>query len=942
VREERTMRWIKRWSGALAALPLVLVAGDASPARADTVTSAAVSVIPPRIDGVLDANEWPTQTFAFTSVDPLRGHIRMSHDRNRLYVQVNVTGDTTNSPGDIVQLWVDVNRDRFVTAGVDLEYQLFGSPPGHLFRATMNQPGQPPTFNDAGNWSSGAAGFGCFFGDGSQTIRFDPYQRTCNEHRVYELALDLSQIGITPGQAVRIGVRAADNATGAQGRIPAGVGRSTFGDLVDVDTEALALRTVPSGAWSFGYADFPIEVTQVTQSPGNTQPLVADKTTFVRVYPRATPLTATNSFTYPAAVLLFGRRPDGTSLPGSPLLVEMSVTRAPSRTRLVDSALYQLPSSWVGAGPVRFFAQTRASNHTFTTLFYELEFRTGYRPTIYHVPVNIGTEASPNLPTSAEMTVQEQSIEAIFPVADVNFVRPGWQAVGVYNGSDKEDVITRLRAYYNSLVAAFSFNVQSGRSTFTLPDQVLGYAELGNGATSDPTWSGGDGRVAAGEPVGSSSQDLVFAHEVNHNLDRATSAATWGRHIGCVADKEGTPDPNWPAASGYGVMEIGFDARAPIGAGSVVPAGENELMGYCVGNGGAQTKWVGPYRWREWAEAFGVVAPSAAAATAAAGGETASSAPDDLDVTDAPFVDEALYVSGEIGRDGSVTLAPVVTLPGPLSDRPVEPDAPYRLELLGGDGAVVDQVPLTAVFDEDPEHGDRTRIGFSLRLQSPAGLSAVRVVRDGVVLAERNLSPSAPTIRIVDPAPGTDVGSGRFTVRVERTDPDGDPVNWSLYVRSATSLSDGRWLPVASELTGDTAVVDTRSMPGGDELLLRVVASDGMRTTVHTHLGDIAAALAPPLLAVQGAADRQRIVEGEVLTYRADATGADGRELRDDEIVWLVDGRPAGLGPELHVAFDRRGRHRIEVVAADSVAGTEARSAWSALVVPGQAVAVGR
>src|SRR5688500_5816715 len=128
----------------------------------------------------------------------------------------------------------------------------------------------------------------------------------------------MRQIGITPGQAVRIGVRAADNATGAQGRIPAGVGRAAFGDLVDVGTATWPVRTVPTGSWSFGHADFPLEVTQVTQSPANTEPLVAGKATFVRVYPRATPLTTTNGVTYPGAVMLFGQRPDGTSLPGSP------------------------------------------------------------------------------------------------------------------------------------------------------------------------------------------------------------------------------------------------------------------------------------------------------------------------------------------------------------------------------------------------------------------------------------------------------------------------------------------------------------------------------------------------------------------------------------------------------------------------------------------------
>jgi len=136
----------------------------------------------PQINGVATNAEWgsaPRLNFA-------NGQLRIQNDLGRLYLLLDVTGDTTNDPlqpdtpwGDYFWLAWDVNGDRNVTADVDL---LHGIYPGTSTVGLCHfiEPGAVTPLEPSG--ASLARGFGAT--PGSPT-----------PHRFWEMSIPLEEIG---------------------------------------------------------------------------------------------------------------------------------------------------------------------------------------------------------------------------------------------------------------------------------------------------------------------------------------------------------------------------------------------------------------------------------------------------------------------------------------------------------------------------------------------------------------------------------------------------------------------------------------------------------------------------------------------------------------------------------------------------------------------------
>jgi len=840
-----------------------------------TATSPAASS-PPVIDGMINFGEWPTSN----RINFGHGFISMVNDGLRLYVLIDALGDTTNDTPtaetpDYFWLTFDVNGDGLITPDMDLNY---GAMQGrHNIRYSYYVGPGAWTGLQSSTRSSLGAGFGCFFADNS--LSFSRLTRlNCSSHRVWEMAIDLREIGAQPGGNVRMGVRAFSGASGFVDDVPANFWMD-FSNLIQVSL-ANILLPVSTGA-TVSFQANPIEVTQATQTRTNANALVAKKTSVARTY-----VNSSGPGAEPVIVYLYGTR-GGADLPGSPLALLMTAPVALNRNQLNHTANFSLPASWITAGGTTFraaVARLTDISPSFSSPI-TLTFQTRRVPVFWIVQANTGTNASPVLASDAEISSQESYMKAIYPTSNIQFVRKSWQAIGTTSSLD--DTITKLKSYHASVVLAWLFSVIfTGKEPYTLPDGIYGFRTSGGG-TSDPTWNGGGGYVAAG--YRGTSREGTMAHEFNHDLDRGAAPGTWGRHVGgCGTDG---PQPSWPYPN-YNINEVGFDTRLPwsTGAGgvdTVIPNNVPDLMSYCQ-SGRLPTKWISPYRWQNLFSFFSGGVP---------------------DLRTPLVVSDAYYISGRINQDGTGALDPVLIEPGLAVTQAIT--GGYSIEIQDAGGTPLLTQPFEAYLT-DPEGEPRAYFDFNFLLPIQNGGARVVLKKEGQALATIVASANAPTVSLTAPNGGED-WSGVQTIEWNASDLDGG----TLYTTILYTPDDGAsWFPVASNVEGNSYLVDTTNLPGGSAAKIRVIVTDGFNTTQDDSDATFAIADHPPVVMISAPGSSVNFASGATITFNGLATDEDP-VLPDTSYVWSYDSINFGSGPEVEAILPD-GVHQVTLEVVDS------------------------
>jgi hypothetical protein len=869
------------------ALPAAQAAGG------NTQAPQAISLIsnyvatPPTIDGQVGFNEWNMSVQAPFS----HGFMSVENDAVRLYVLLDVTGDSTYEPDkDYFWLTVDVNRNSAIDANTDLNYGLY---PGtqnlryQYYLAPNQWTGlQPKTY------SSRAQGFGCFWSDGTfQLSSFFPLRFTCKRHTVWELALDLAEIGATPGSHVKLGLRVASSTPAFVDDTPTNFS-ADFSNLIDVKLAPPPFYTLaPFPGASVGFEKQPIEITQAVQDRNNSLPLVEGKSTVARVYV----FTANVFFPQMIKTYLYGSS-GGVDLPGSPMVVYKSAPTVINRNSLNSTANFQLPNTWT-TGSVT-FASTAIDqlNHVATTAPQPLAFTPRGVPTYWVVPVNTGTNQNPVVASNRDIAAQESYLKAIYPVRDVTFVQKPWTVIGP---SSVNNAISDLNKYYNSVLIAWFITVLfTGNQPFVLPDQIYGFTPSGGGL-SDPVWAGGAGRVARG--FLGTSMEGTMAHEINHNLDRS-AGGTWGRHtpFGCGASG---PDPSWPY-SNSNINEVGFDTRQPWSSGgsqlTVVPSSDPDIMSYCQ-SGHLPTKWISPYRWQNL---FGAFTSSVNAHT----------------LQQVSQVENVYYVSGQVNRDGSGSLNPVLFQPG-LPSQGV-PDGKYSIQLLDANDQVIASQPFNINFPDDPEEPvDSIYFNFQIAPpvipgQAPLAGMKVKLALGGNTLDEIQQSPNAPTISITAPAGGEN-WSGVQTLKWDASDPDGDPLSYTVLYSQDNGTT---WNPVSSGITDTQLDVDLDQLPGGNQAIFRVIASDGFNNS-QADSNPITVGNHPPQVSILTPGNGAVVKPGDQTMLSGDAQDLEDGSLPDSAFVWSDGNTVLGTGRNVSAQLPA-GKHTLMLSVGDSSGNT--------------------
>ena len=828
----------------------------------------------PHIDGQVGWGEWQgAQQLQFE-----HGVISFLNDDARLYLLIDVLAQTDFDPDDYIYLTVDVDGDGKITPGRDLNFTL--DPATREIR--------PQLYLGPGEWtglaretSSGKGDtFDAFLADNS--LRADlPKTVIASRHRVWELAIDLGEIGNRAGGKVRLGVRVASPKMQFAEDLPRGFTQD-FSRLIQVNlSQFLPFFSGDPNAVISLQGD-PLEVTQAVQNRQNTLPLVQDKTTVARVYLNVSGTSAAQ----PVWVYLYGKR-GGVNLPGSPLSKFVDVPTTVDRNRLADTPWFQLPASWV-SGTVDFRVKFRTTlGDQATSAATTITFAPKNVPTYWVVPINTGSAASPTLISDAEITSQQNYLKALYPLPDVNFVRKSWTAVGT---TTIDNTITKLRDYYNQAVIAWIFGLifSGGNPPFDLPSQIYGATPSGGGI-SDPVWCGGFGFVARG--YRGSSLEGTMAHEINHNLDRDTSG-TWGHHtpFGCGASGA---DPAWPYPNAQ-VQEVGFDTRAPIDADNVVPPTFPDIMSYCQ-SGASPTKWITPYRWNNLFNRFPTI-PSVSAAA----------------LPPAPLADfpTVYYISGYLFPDGTGQLRPAFMQVGIPTDPIAKGE--YAIDLLDSAGRLLRSIPFMGSFvDVEGEKVDR--FYFDYQIPSVKGTAQIVLRHGRRTLSTIKASANLPVVKVKSPN-GGETWEGVQTIAWSADDADGDALSFSVLY---TPDDGATWFPVAAALNQQKYQVDTSALPGGVRARIRVVVSDGFNTSQDDSDATFTVVNKPPQPRIVQPQPDTFLAAGDTICFQAEAVDLEDGALPDSSFFWLDGQTVFGIGPKV-LATLPEGDHKITLVTVDS------------------------
>ena len=689
-----------------------------------------------------------------------------------------------------------------------------------------------------------------------------------------------------------------------------------------------------------------IELTQVVQRFDNSVPLIAGKPTVARVYVNAeTPgATANGGMARVPGVRLSATRDgqfQGSIDVGVPLdVAPRTVDPRTLRDRAAATYNILLPSAWTAlAGPNTSFSVTATVNPS-NTLAESTTSNNSLTRTALLVPTLpfnfIGLRyQDPDLPaslvSSGAFETFRQYVQRTWPVARVNRITP---ANDIFNWTTKTDSpgdympATNYLACHPIVQAASAMAAQASAPNNTYPNLIL--SPVRTAGTGGPRGGcavqGGLGALVTddtrttftteGSPIGG----IVSSQELAHTRSL--------RHTGHAVD-----DPNCCTHSGLSRstsdLAFGFDVTTmSVIAPGTASAGSSHAHDVMTDVLQSSAVWPSDYTYELLLRRFrltplGAAPPDDPAYLAGALPEEAY-----RQAATAPM----LLVRGMIGQPNPTldrqTLAlmpPAERLlaladtasfaPSYLLDLSTDLDeggdsGSFTLELRDAAGTAL----VSRSFDLDLTENHENPLGpwgFLRALPWDARATSL-VLRSGDrVLAEQRASGNAPTVRVLTPGEGVDWGGVR-RVTWEASDADGDALVFAVQYSSDGGRT---WTPLAIDESGASPTVDADLLAGSRDCLVRVLASDGFRTTValsavfgverHQPTAQI---VGEPLVQPSG----QVLMEGV-------ATDADDGIVGDERLVWSSDRAGAlGVGPTLVTPPLTAGLHRITLTVTDS------------------------
>jgi hypothetical protein len=667
-----------------------------------------------------------------------------------------------------------------------------------------------------------------------------------------------------------------------------------------------------------------IEITQGIQNSANEVALVQDKSSFVRVYP-----AVDIADTADVRAVLHGSR-NGVPLPGSPLspispLVYVRTSGA-ARQNLNQSFNFWLPTSWrtgnvtlrAEINPTGTISESDVDNNTFS-----LTRSFSPEAPVCMVMVPVRTHGSRYTVNSEGFWDIIDRFESLWPVPEVRvyyqsssveelqvcFAGPfpypcfgpyelpddGWKVItsliarDAFTDNPNECDSANARTHYVGMVSPDTeTGNQTGYANFVFP---ASYVKMDYTPVT-PAFASPDAGA-------------TMAQELSHNYNGAFGDR-W-LHVDC-----GSPEginPNYPYPTDQ-IANLGIDSHwgfDRLSLSLIEPDDARDYMSYC------SPKWVSDYNWTGMMSEIGNL-PGVAEASA----------------LQSPALElspqaEVLFVNGVITPTaGTATFDYSYRMEGSmmnlnkvysLQQANEAPDAPaqnYALELVGPGGMVLLSEPVipTPPFEDDPAQV------FVLTVPYDPTTEIIRLVDDGTVLHQVEVSANPPQVTLLQPNGGENV-TDQLTIIWEASDPDEDTL---LYTVEYSADNGASWQVVQTNYPTTTLTLsDTLGLPASDLGRVRVIAWDGVNTASDMSDAPFSVANHLPVAHISTPDDGAKVKVGDQLILSGRGFDIEDGMLSDSYLEWLLDGTSViGTGTEIALDGLTPGLHTITLRASDA------------------------
>jgi hypothetical protein len=374
------------------------------------------------------------------------------------------------------------------------------------------------------------------------------------------------------------------------------------------------------------------------------------------------------------------------------------------------------------------------------------------------------------------------------------------------------------------------------------------------------------------------------------------------------------PAVPWPPDDRGDIQGIGLDRSSgsglPPGTYRIIAPGAAgqakevvDFMSYCYTQPGIgeSNVWISVRNWNAWGSPFpnGVIPgcdPIVGCANAI------------IKAAPAPQNQRTLRVTISVDPAGKATILRVEPGEGRriVAGSNSNDHSGFSVAVRDSAGQVVSRTPVT------PVAADRWMYFNAEVLASNA--ARVEVEHNGSVVARRDRSAHAPTITLLNPAPGAKLsGTSANLVKWQAQDADGDP----LSVRVEYSTDDGKNYRVLTAGARGNQV----SLPGtlfsrSEHARIRVRVNDGFNETVAVS-GLLKAAGSPPVVHILEPTPGAHYRNDIILSFVGKAYDDAGNPIAPDSLKWYDGDRLLGHGGQFS-AFDREpGRHTVRLVGRD-------------------------
>jgi hypothetical protein len=274
---------------------------------------------------------------------------------------------------------------------------------------------------------------------------------------------------------------------------------------------------------------------------------------------------------------------------------------------------------------------------------------------------------------------------------------------------------------------------------------------------------------------------------------------------------------------------------------------------------------------------------------------------------------------GTIARVGNaITLEPWES----YTDTADIPDSngTFTIKAVDGEGQVLatQAVKVNFYIQSPPQYLNSAPFRGTMRF--PEGTAQFQIVRtsDSSILKEITVSANPPEVADVSPSTPGVVISGQYTITWTGQDADAGGLNYKVEYNADSTNAQSEWMILATNLTATEWTEDFGQLPGGDNAVLRVTATDGILTA-----SALSTVFSVPMKAPQVFIDELEwgsdYEYGAAILLVGEAYDLNDGWLPDDKLEWASDLSGAlGSGSPLLVDSLPPGTHTITLTATNS------------------------